>query len=191
MNMYMIEYVNMIILLWNYPSIINWSHSHYLYLLGTWTYTMAYTYYQYNIHLFLTEENVKYHYANVLRCHIIRTIFTSLHSYLSALSIYLLQKEYALPLLFMSLYTHIIINYFYYFKHDVPYIIWMKYVPHIIDTIIILGCLQSTTYFHIHFILGFICAGRILSDMFVYRKFLSEIFLCAETYYIVQSMVLL
>lgn len=187
MNMYMFEYANMIILLWNYPSIITWGYSHYLYLFATWLYTMSYTYYQYNVHLFLADGNIKSQYQNVLRSHIIRTISTSLHSYLSVISVYLLQKECAPLLLYMSLYIHITINYFYYFKPNNLYIALMKHIPHMIDTIIILGCIREQ-YIHFHFILGCICIGRILSDAFISRKLLSEMFLCAETYYIVQSM---
>lgn len=175
----------MIILLWNYPSIITWCQSHYLYLFGTWIYTMAYTYYQYNIQAFMKDGNVKNQYLNVLRSHILRTISSSLHSYLSVVSIYLLQKEVAPLLLFMSLYIHFTINYFYYFKHNNSYIGLMKHIPHMLDTIIILGCISKET--NVHFPLGFICVGRILSDVYISNKLLSEIFLCAETYYLVQS----
>jgi len=186
MNLYFIQYANMMIVLWNYPPIFAWSLSHYLYLVGTWIYTMAYTYYQYNVEIFLTDENVKKQYANVLRFHIIRTISTSLHSYLSVISVYLLQKETAPFLLFMSLYIHMIINYLYYFKEVNPYVALMKHIPHMVDTIIIIGCIPREK--HVYFRLGTFCIARILSEAFVYNKLLSQIFLCAETYYIVKSL---
>ncbi len=176
----------MIILLWNYPSIYVWTQSHYLYFIGTWVYTMTRTYYINNRQLFMLDGNVKKKYRNLLISHIYRTIGTCLHSYLALVAIYLLQKETVSFLLIMSLFNHFIVNYLYYFETLNHRLILVKHVPHMIDTIIIIGCIEHSHggYWYLKSLLCLINMGMFFIDAYNSPELVYKLLLWTETYLI-------
>jgi hypothetical protein len=174
-----IEYVNIIVLLWNYPPILDWALSHFIYFISTCIYAVTRAYFLENITDFMSGENIREKYRKLLISHIYRTIGASIYSYSGMFSVYNLQKETSYVLLVASVFFHYIFNYFYYFELLKNNYIFFKNIPHMIDGIIVIGCIPNHPVLQVS--LCIIHVGRLIMND---TDISLNLFLWTETYLI-------
>lgn len=176
-----LEYLNLIILLWNYPVWNEWNTSHKMYIAAVFATTISNTNYVYSMYIFMTKPNVLENYNNLLQAHIYKTIVNGVSSHLTAYAVYLRQYDTYGFLFFVSFMNHFMVSYLYYFgdlMYDHEYAVVMKQIPHIIDAVIMLGCTEDAE------LQMCLCIANVFMLLCIYSKqnFMYKFFSAVETY---------
>lgn len=142
-----LEYLPFAVLLWNYPPIATWNASQQIYTVAIFASTMANVAYANAMHVFMTESNVLENYNRVLTSHIYKTIVNGMASHMTAYAVHSRQHNTYGLMFFASLMIHILVSYMYYFgdlTYTHRYALLVKQIPHLVDVVIILGCIADT-----------------------------------------------
>lgn len=176
-----LEYLPLLIILWNYPHFDDWNVSHTGYLIATCSSTIANAIYVNAMYVFMTESNVLENYNNMLKMHIYKTIVNGLSSYTTMLAVYSRQYDSFPFILLVSLMNHFMVSYMYYFgdlTYTHHYALMFKQIPHTIDVIIMIGCVTDAELQKCVFIAN---AGMMMS-IYMKNQYVYRLFSMMETY---------
>lgn len=148
----LLEYVPLGIILWNSPPFSTWNLLWRIYVGVSLLSCISNAYYVYSTKKFIRDENVLENYESVLISHVYKTLCNSLYCYVSMVVVYLTNHQHTeekveKELLVVCGLLHIIMNYLYYFgemQHENA--LFVKNIPRIIDTLVIISQIQNVQY---------------------------------------------
>jgi len=140
-----LEYLHLVIILWNYPSFLKWNEIQSVYLVSACISCVLNVFYISRMNIFIEQENVLENYEHVLISHVYKTIGNSVYSYVSMVSVYLTtHSEIDSGLLLVCLILHMFMMYIYYFGDlQNAHALLVKNMPHIIDMVVVISSIRD------------------------------------------------
>lgn len=186
MNLIYLEYLPLLILLWNSPPFDMLNTPQKLYMASVTASTMVNAIYVDSMQAFMTESNVLENYNLVLISHIYKTIINGIASHVTVFAVYSHKYNSYAFILLISLMNHFIVSYLYYFgdlTYTHRYALLVKQMPHVVDVIIMIGCIDTADLQKCILIAN---AGMLISIYFK-NQYAYKTFSMLETYSICNS----
>lgn len=174
-----LEYLNLVVILWNYPSFLTWNEIQRVYLVSACISCVLNAFYISRMNIFIEQENVLENYEQVLISHVYKTIGNSVYSYVSMVAVYLkTHNECDTGLLAVCFILHVFMMYMYYFGElQNAHALLVKNLPHMIDMVVVISSIRDIQ-------LQIIIASINMVRIYIHNTHLTQIISVIETYMI-------